>query len=137
MDLVYLASSRVLGRRHDPDNVDEETEAIVATVRRLAPHAPLAFARERPRETGRAIHYAFGCGFAALYASLRERTPSIGVANGLAYGVAVWLLSDAILIPAAHAGRAWFRYSASERATALVAHLAFAACVDAAAKRPS
>ena len=135
MDLAYLVSSVRLDRHHPSDDVDEETEAIVSCVRRLAPHQPIAFVRERPRLTGRAIHYAFGCGFAALYRTLKPRVPAIGAAKGLVYGVAVWLLSDAALIPAAHLGREWFRYSREERAAALLSHLAFAVCVDAAAER--
>jgi len=130
MDAIYAASAAALDRHHAPDDVDEETEAIVATVRRLAPHVPVTLAKERPRTTGRAVHYLFGCAFALGYGRLRGAVPAFSKLGGLPYGAAVFLLSDLVLVPAAHIGRAWFRYGARERAIALGAHLAFAACLE-------
>lgn len=130
MDAIYAASAAALDRHHAPDDVDEETEAIVATVRRIAPHVPITVAKERPRAVGRAIHYLFGCAFALGYGRLRRAIPAFSKIGGAPYGAAVFLLSDLILIPAAHLGRTWFRYGSRERAIALGAHLAFAACLE-------
>ncbi len=89
------------------------------------------YADKHPGTVGRIIHYVFGTGFAYAYAAARTRVPQIAVGRGLAFGGALWLLSDAILIPAAHLGRPLWRYSFAERLNAVLSHLAYAATLEA------
>ncbi|MBD5654140.1 MAG: DUF1440 domain-containing protein [Candidatus Eremiobacteraeota bacterium] len=131
MDLVQDAFALAFERNRTEDDRDEETEAIVAVVRRLSPFVPGDFVRKHPGTAGRVLHYAFGCGFAAAYAAARDRLPRIATGRGLAFGFGLWLLSDALLIPAARLGRPWLRYSWAERLNAVASHLAYAATVDA------
>ena len=48
---------------------------------------------ERQRYGGD-IHWALGVGTGALYGLLRDRVPQAGLARGLAFGAAFWLLVD-------------------------------------------
>jgi hypothetical protein len=131
MDLVQDGFSLVFEPNRSENDRDEETEAIVAVVRRIASFVPGGLARSHPGLTGRAVHYLFGCGFAAAYAAARARRPAIATGKGLAFGLALWLLSDAILIPATRLGRPWLRYSWPQRLNAVASHLAYAATVEA------
>ncbi len=131
MDLVQNAWTAVFERGQPDDERDEETEAIVAVVKRIAPFVPGDFADRHPGDVGRVLHYAFGCGFACAYALARPRYRGVAAANGLGFGLALWFLSDALLIPATHLGRSWFRYSVAQRFNAIVSHLAYAATVEA------
>jgi hypothetical protein len=130
MDLVQDGFDAIFERRRPPGDRDEETEAIVSLVRRIAPRGGALAKRTDPGLLGRALHYTFGCGFAVAYTRVRKSRPQIATADGLLFGAALWLVSDVILIPVTHLGRPWSRYTAAERANALVSHLAYAAAVE-------
>jgi uncharacterized membrane protein YagU involved in acid resistance len=131
MDLVQDGFAALFERNRLENDRDEETEAIVAVVKRIAKYVPGQYADKHPGTVGRIIHYVFGTGFAYAYAAARTRVPQIAAGRGLAFGGALWLLSDAILIPAAHLGRPLWRYSFAERLNAVLSHLAYAATLEA------
>ena len=131
MDIVQAGFTAVFERRREPDDRDEETEAIVSVVARVSQLIPVEHVRRNPITVGRFLHYAFGCGFAIAYAAVRARRPKVGTGRGLAFGVALWFLSDAILIPATHLGRAFWRYSPAQRANAILSHVCYAVTVEA------
>jgi uncharacterized membrane protein YagU involved in acid resistance len=128
---VQNAFTAIFEGKPDPNNRDEETEAIVAVVARISKLVPLEIVRRNPGVVGRLLHYAFGCGFAVAYAAVRARRPNVGMAMGLPFGIALWFLSDAVLIPATHLGRPAWRYSPAQRANAVVSHIGYAATVEA------
>jgi uncharacterized protein YbjT (DUF2867 family) len=130
MDLIQEGFTALFDRQHDPEKPDEETEAIVGVVARISKLLPSEALRRNPRTAGRVIHYVFGGGFALAYAVVRSRQPKVGMGMGLAFGVALWVLSDTILIPATRLGRPWWRYSPAQRANALLSHLCYAATVE-------
>ncbi len=130
MDLIQEGFTAVFDRTRDPEKPDEETEAIVGVVARISKLLPSETLRRNPRTIGRVVHYVFGGGFALAYAVVRSRQPKIGIGMGLAFGVALWVLSDTILIPATRLGRPWWRYSPAQRANALLSHLCYAAAVE-------
>jgi uncharacterized protein YbjT (DUF2867 family) len=130
MDVIQEAFTALFDRRRDPEKPDEETEAIVAVVARISKLIPSETLRRNPRTVGRVVHYVFGGGFALAYAVVRSRQPKIGIGMGLAFGVALWVLSDTILIPVTRLGRPWWRYSLAQRGNALVSHLCYAATVE-------
>jgi len=130
MDVIQEGFIALFDRKHDPEDPDEETEAIVAVVARISKLLPSETLRRNPRTIGRVIHYVFGGAFALAYAAVRSRQPKVGVGMGLAFGVALWILSDTILIPATRLGRPWWLYSLSQRANALLSHLCYAATVE-------
>jgi uncharacterized membrane protein YagU involved in acid resistance len=113
--------------KHDAST--EETEAITSVLAILTRWAPRAFPQTNAAAIGRAIHYVFGVGFAAAYLYLLpNRRPTL--TRGAVFGTLLWLLSDRILIPVFKLGRPWSRYSKTERANALVSHLAYAIVVE-------
>jgi uncharacterized protein YbjT (DUF2867 family) len=130
MDLIQEGFFALFDRNHDPEDPDEETEAIVSVVARISKLLPSETLRRKPRTIGRVIHYVFGGGFALAYAAVRSRQPKVGIGMGLAFGVALWALSDGILIPVTRLGRPWWRYSIAQRANALLSHLCYAATVE-------
>jgi hypothetical protein len=130
MDVIQEGFTALFDRKRDPEKPDEETEAIVAVVARISKLLPSETLRRNPRAIGRVVHYVFGGGFALAYAVLRSRQPKIGMGMGLAFGVALWVLSDTILIPATRLGRPWWRYSPAQRGNALLSHLGYAATVE-------
>jgi hypothetical protein len=130
MDLVQDGFSAIFERGRARGDRDEETEAIVAVVRRLARllHDPRT--TNEPGIAGRTLHYTFGIAFAVAYGTVRARYPKVAVGNGLGFGVALWILSDVVLIPALHLGRPLGKYSWFERANALCSHVTYAVTVE-------
>jgi hypothetical protein len=135
MDLAQNGFTTAFERKRAPDVQDEEVEAIVGVVRLIARFAPIVGSARLAGPVGHALHYLFGCGFALAYTAVRERVPAVGLAGGAAFGTALWIVSDRVLIPALKLGRPWERYSPSERTNALVSHLAYAMTVEAIAAR--
>jgi uncharacterized membrane protein YagU involved in acid resistance len=131
MDLTQWACAALFEARRDPGDLDEETEAIASVVDRLTGLLHVELSDDGNAIAGRAIHYVFGAGFGLAYARLRASWRPIAAGKGLAFGAALFLLSDVVLIPAAHLGRNWFRYSRAERFNALASHLAYAATLEA------
>jgi hypothetical protein len=131
MDLAQDGFDAIFERGRAANDRDEETEAIVSVVRRIAPFVPGHLAERHAGSVGRALHYLFGTAFAIAYALARERRSEIAAAKGCAFGASLWCLSDVVLIPSAHLGRPFFRYSRAERINALVSHLAYGAVVEA------
>ena len=131
MDVAQNVFDMFFERGRGDDDRDEETEAIVSVVRRIAPHVPGHLAERYPGIAGRTLHYVFGGAFSIAYAYTRRRRPTIAAANGCLFGAALWFVSDVVLIPGAHFGRPLFRYSRAERGNALVSHLVYGSVVEA------
>ena len=131
MDLVQDGYSAIFSRNRIGDERDEETEAIVAVVKRIAPYVPGDYANTHPGTVGRIIHYVFGSGFGLAYAALRTQDRRVAAGGGTAFGIALWLMSDVILIPTARLGRPIWRYSRVDRINAILSHLAYAATLEA------
>jgi hypothetical protein len=69
-----------------------------------------------------ALHYAFGAAWGGVYALLRESLPAL---PATLFGVAVWAVSDGVLLPAFRLA-AWPRhYSLREHHYALHAHVVY------------
>ena len=135
MDLVQDGFSALFERDRAEGDLDEEVEGIASVVRTLSGIVPAFFPAARAREQARAIHYVFGIGFAAAYVAGARRAPWLAASNGLAFGAGLFVLSDRVLIPALKLGRAWARYSRSERANALLSHLTYGVVLEAARRR--
>ncbi len=131
MDVVQDTWSAVFSRNRVGEERDEETEAIVAVVKRIAKFVPGDYANTHPGTVGRILHYLFGSAFALAYAALRTTDRRIAAGGGTAFGGALWLLSDVILIPTARLGRPVWRYSRADRWNAVLSHLAYAATLEA------
>ncbi|MBD5633580.1 MAG: DUF1440 domain-containing protein [Candidatus Eremiobacteraeota bacterium] len=125
MDLVQDGFTALFERDRAEGELDEEVEGIASVVRVLSGIAPKLFPAGRAHAEARAIHYVFGVGFAAAYVAGAERAPWLATSGGVAFGAALFLLSDRILIPVLKLGRSWSRYSRSERANALLSHVVY------------
>lgn len=135
MDLVQDGFAALFERSRAEGDLDEEVEGIVSVVRVIGRVVPGLTNERRTRAAGRAIHYVLGVGFAAAYVVAHERAPWIGISSGVAFGTALFLLSDRVLIPALKLGRSWERYSRAERANALLSHVVYGVVVDLARRR--
>jgi uncharacterized membrane protein YagU involved in acid resistance len=131
MDLVQDSWSAIFSRNRVGDERDEETEAIVAVVKRIAKYVPGDYANKHPGTVGRIIHYIFGSAFGLAYAAMRTQDRRVAAGGGTAFGAALWLLSDVVLIPTARLGRPFWRYSRADRWNAVLSHLAYAATLEA------
>lgn len=89
------------------------------TVEGLMQRGPLP--EEAKAAAGTAVHYLFGAGWGGLYALARESFPT----SPVLFGIAVWLASDNLLLPAFRLA-AWPRhYSLKEHHYAVHAHIVY------------
>jgi uncharacterized membrane protein YagU involved in acid resistance len=123
MELVQDTWAAAFERKRASTDLDEEVEAIAAVV------------RLRARGAARALHYLFGVGFASAYVAAVPRARWLASAGGIAFGTGLFVLADRILIPVSRLGRSWNGYSRSERANALVSHVAYGMVLEIARSR--
>ncbi|HET8538301.1 MAG TPA: DUF6789 family protein [Anaeromyxobacter sp.] len=105
-----------------------------ATIR-AAEAAAAAVGRELPERRkglgGWIVHYAYGVAWGAAFAlGARAAGGRRPVATGLAFGVALWLLSDEVLVPLFRFSRPPTRYPATTHAKGLAAHLVYGVATD-------
>jgi putative membrane protein len=62
---------------------------------------------DEERLVGSAIHYAFGATMGALYGAAAAHDPRIRSGFGLAYGSAIFLAADELMLPALGLSRLW------------------------------
>lgn len=79
---------------------------------------------EKKEAAGYLVHFGFGAAWGAAL-SMVMRRPTIP--RGLAFGAAVWMLSDNVLLPLLRLGDWPDRYPPGTHAKALLAHLAYGA----------
>ena len=80
------------------DVAEDDATVRVGTVayRALTGRAPT---RETRSWLGTAVHYAFSGTLGACYVIMAERLPGIRAAHGIAYGTAVWIVADEMIMP--------------------------------------
>ena len=71
---------------------------------------------------GTAAHYAFSGTVGACYAAMAERAPIIRAGHGAAYGTAVWIVADEMMMPVLGLSRGPRQLSAGVHAYALAGH---------------
>jgi putative membrane protein len=81
---------------------------------------------EREKDAaGTAFHYAMGLTSGALYGVLAELVPAAKSGAGLPFGMAVWLIADEGLVPAAGLSKSAEEYPLSIHAYSVASHLVF------------
>lgn len=74
---------------------------------------------------GTALHYAMGTTSGALYGAVAEVVPQATAGAGLPYGLAVWLVADEGIVPAAGLSKSPAEYPLWIHAYSLSSHLVF------------
>jgi putative membrane protein len=81
------------------------------------------------------VHYAFGAVTGAFYGLVAELLPRVSAGCGTAYGIAIWLGADEIMVPALKLSKAPEEYPLSQHLSGLGAHLAYGIALEA-VRRP-
>lgn len=76
-------------------------------------------------KAGAIVHYAFGAGSGAMYGAMAEVVPAATVAQGTAFGAAVWVIADEAIVPAVGLSRKPTDYPLSTHGYAFAAHLVY------------
>ena len=100
--------------------------ATVKAAQRVAGR-PLGCQKAR---AGEAVHYAFGAVLGLIYGAASALVPAVAAGRGVAYGIAVALLVDEMVVPAAGLSGPPSRTPASTHAYSLVSHATFGAALD-------
>jgi uncharacterized membrane protein YagU involved in acid resistance len=74
---------------------------------------------------GTALHYAMGTTSGALYGAVAEVVPAATAGAGVPYGLAVWLVADEGIVPAAGLSKSPAEYPLWIHAYSLSSHLVF------------
>ena len=81
---------------------------------------------EREKDAaGTAFHYAMGLASGAIYGALAEFAPAAKSGAGAPFGMAVWLVADEGLVPAAGLSKSADEYPLSIHAYSIASHLVF------------
>ena len=89
-------------RQSSGDGGDESGESATVRTAQALSHAigKGDIPNSRKESAGSAVHYAFGASVGAVYGALASEVPAVTSGFGVAYGSAVWLISDEIAVPA-------------------------------------
>ncbi len=74
---------------------------------------------------GTAFHYAMGATSGALYGAVAELAPGATAGAGLPFGLAVWIVADEGIVPAAGLSKSPSEYPLSIHAYSFASHLVF------------
>jgi uncharacterized membrane protein YagU involved in acid resistance len=117
-----------------PPEIEQEGEMPTQTVARrlvegLAVRGPL----QHEALSGQVVHHAFGTAWGGVYGIVAPSVARLDtLRGGLGFGVAVWMLSDNLLLPLFRLS-AWPQdYPVKTHGYALIAHFAYGAAVYAA-----
>lgn len=112
----------------EPEQRHEQPTQTVA--RRFKEHLVHAGPLANPALGGQVVHLAFGAAWGGAYGLLAGTLPSAaGLRGGLAFGAAVWLLSDDILLPAFELAAWPHHYPVKNHVYAIAAHAVYGAAV--------
>ncbi|HEY8368216.1 MAG TPA: DUF1440 domain-containing protein [Thermodesulfobacteriota bacterium] len=119
-----------LYERQDPDALAREQAVSGKPTYQVAAEKAARLAGLAPSEAdlgraGQALHWALGIGAGALYGALRRRLPGADAAQGLAFGLAFFLVVDEFLNTALGFAKAPPAYPWQTHARGLAGHLAY------------
>jgi|SRR5579859_480787 len=116
-----------VARHEESEEEDATVKTAVAVSRKLFEHE---LTDGEKRIAGPVVHYAYGSLVGAMYGGLAELLPITSAGFGLAFGSALWLVSDEIAVPALGLSKGPSEYPLETHADALSAHLAYALTTD-------
>lgn len=122
-----------VGRGAQPPQAagDAQNDATV----RLGASAYRALTGREPAQVtrswlGTTVHYAFSGAVGAFYTVAAHHVPALRVTRGIAYGTAVWILADEMLIPLLGLSRGPRELSPGVHAYALGGHWVYGLALD-------
>jgi uncharacterized membrane protein YagU involved in acid resistance len=133
---LYFAWTRKLAPEPSPEvfapvEPEQRHEQPTQTVaRRFKEHLVQAGPLAKPERAAQLVHLAFGSAWGGVYGLVAGTLPSAaGVRGGVAFGAAVWLLSDDILLPAFKLAAWPHHYPVKNHVYAIAAHAVYGAAV--------
>jgi uncharacterized membrane protein YagU involved in acid resistance len=133
---LFFAATRKLAPAPSPDaftpvEPEQQNEMPTQTVaRRVTEHLARRGPLEHPNAAAQAVHLGFGSAWGALYGLAAGTLPRLATPKGgLAFGMAVWLLSDDVLLPAFRLSAWPHHYPVKTHVYAIAAHAVYGAIV--------
>ena len=96
--------------------------AIANLVDRLDRGLALKLSKPAKANAAQAIHYGLGVGPGAVYALASRRSSKVGLGQGLAFGLALWLVNDEYLNTRLGLAGPWASYPIQTHWRGLVGH---------------
>lgn len=116
-----------IGRELAERGVDEPDDDAAArtgnAVSELVLHHHLT--KSEKEKAGVVAHYAMGATSGAIYGAVAEVVPAATVCEGTAFGAAVWLFADEMIVPATGLSRKPTDYPPSIHVYSLASHLVY------------
>ena len=120
-------------RRREDDARDGKTSFGVAA-EKGARLIGLELSDEQRESAGSSLHWALGVGMGAAYGVIRSRLPQVGLARGLAFGTAFFLVVDELGTVALGLTPPPNEFPWQSHARGLAGHLTYGAVADAVAR---
>lgn len=98
---TYMYSRESEAARQKENAARNGKASYEVAAEKVARSTGVSLSEQRRASWGRALHYAQGAAMGAVYGALRSRLDRADWAQGLGMGLAVWLLMDELVIPAA------------------------------------
>jgi uncharacterized membrane protein YagU involved in acid resistance len=117
------------GRRSRSRKPEPATVRAAASISEGVFHHKLTKAQKKI--AGPAVHYAMGATTGAIYGAAAELFPPVTVADGTAFGAAVWLVADDVTLPAIGLAKWPTQYPLSIHLYALASHLVYGLVTEA------
>lgn len=123
-----LEDVSVVGQQH------EEGESAPGAVGRIAYETVVhrSPSKKTKKKLMQGVHWGYGIAVGSLYGALRADAEVPDLGWGLAYGAALWLLGDELMVPLLGLAEGPGAHGPAEHANALGAHLAYGAATAAA-----
>jgi len=110
----------------------EENNPTVKTAETITrPQLKRELTKQEKKTGGSVVHYAFGALTGGVYGMLSEVMPAVSAGFGMAWGSAVWLGADEIMVPSLKLGGRPQAYPLSQHLSGLGAHLVYGLTAEA------
>ncbi|MDQ1592213.1 MAG: hypothetical protein QOG71_2840 [Pyrinomonadaceae bacterium] len=111
---------RAEGKDEQTDDATERLANVISV--KLFDHE---LTKREKDAAGTVFHYAMGVTSGAVYGALAEMSPGATAGAGLPFGLAVWIIADEGLVPAAGLSKSPTEYPLSVHAYSFASHLVF------------
>ncbi len=126
----YLYEHEDKAARQQEDSVRDGKTAYGVAAEKVAELAGTSLSDDERKAESARIHWALGVGAGAVYGALRARVPQTGVAQGLGFGTAFWLLMDEGAVYALGLTPGPTKFPWQTHARGLAGHLVFGLVTD-------